>query len=425
LHHVSVSVPATQDALLGAEVAGYRLEDRIGEGSIGIVYRGRKEGSGETAAIKVVRPELAGDSRYAMTVISEARAVSSIGHNGIVSILDLGLLGDGRPFVVMELIEGRSLEDELQRGPMDPLDALDVLDALFAALDAAHRKNVLHRDIKPANIYLAKGPGKKPIVKLLDFGLARLNFAPGSTASMVVGTPDYMAPEQASSKLSYASDLYSAGVVAFRMLTGRLPFSGSSTMEVIFAHVRNMPPRPSSLRPGISQKIDNLVMALLEKSPSQRPQSALAARAAVLDLKQVKPSDETLKPFIKPSLMDDDEGSGSHRRTEPFRQYVSDSSPTPPLQDLTEPQQVSPFAKMPLQPGAVGPVPHDPGPGNETVRDMPAQEYDEDALAPTRERPSLQNAVPIGDGGSRTWLWVLVGLLAAGGAFALAWFKLR
>ena len=100
------------DALLGAEVAGYRLEDRIGEGSIGIVYRGRKEG-GETAAIKVVRPELAGDQRYALTVISEARAVSSIGHNGIVSILDLGLLSDGRPFVVMELIEGRSLEEQL------------------------------------------------------------------------------------------------------------------------------------------------------------------------------------------------------------------------------------------------------------------------------------------------------------------------
>jgi serine/threonine protein kinase len=421
------------DALLGAEVAGYRLEDRIGEGSIGIVYRGRKEG-GETAAIKVVRPELAGDQRYAMTVIAEARAVSSIGHNGIVSIFDLGLLADGRPFVVMELIEGRSLEEQLQRGPMDPEDALDVLDALFAALDAAHRKNVLHRDIKPANIYLANGPGKKPIVKLLDFGLARLNFAPGSTASMVVGTPDYMAPEQASSKLTYASDLYSAGVVAFRMLTGRLPFTGASTMEVIFAHVRNAAPKPSTLRPGLPQKIDNLVMALLEKSPSQRPPSAEAARAAVLDLKHVKPTDETLKPFSMPSLMDDDEGSGSHRRTEPFQALLKDSSPTPVIQDQTERQQISPFAYLPPQvaTGSTGPVPAHPGPNNETVREMQAQHYDEDALAPTKERPSLRNLVPpteqnaaAAQPGSRGWLWAVLAVAAIAGAATFAWFRLH
>jgi serine/threonine protein kinase len=418
--------PYAQDALIGSEVAGYRLEDRIGEGSIGIVYRGVKEG-GERAAVKVVRQELAHDSRYAMTVIAEARAVSSIGHNGIVHILDLGLLSDQRPFVVMELIDGRSLEDELQRGAMETDDALDVLDQLFAALDAAHRKNVLHRDIKPANIYLAKGPGKKPIVKLLDFGLARLNFAPGSTASMVVGTPDYMAPEQASGKLTFASDLYAVGVVAFRMFTGQLPFNGSSTMEVIFAHVRNAPPKPSAVRPGLSPKIDNLVMALLEKSPNQRPQSAEVARAAVLDLKNVKPTDETLKPFVLPSLMDDDEASGSHRRTEPFRAYVQDSSPTPPMGDVTE-RQTSPFANLPPQPGTQGPIPSNDKPGNETVREMPAQDYDEEAYAPTRERPSLVNQVPpqekTGSGGGR-WIWALLGLAAAGATAAFAWFRLH
>src|SRR5262249_2091936 len=143
-----------------------------------------------------------------------------------VNIFDLGLLPDGRPFLVMELVDGHSLEELLGYGPMDPLDALEILEDLFAALDAAHRKNVLHRDIKPSNIYLAGDAKGQRVVKLLDFGLARLNFAPDSKASMVVGTPDYMAPEQASSKLTYASDLYAVGVVAFRMLTGQLPFIG-------------------------------------------------------------------------------------------------------------------------------------------------------------------------------------------------------
>jgi serine/threonine protein kinase len=424
-------VASTQDVLLGTEVAGYRLESRIGEGSIGIVYRGVKEGTSETAAIKVVRPELAGDTRYAMTVISEARAVSSIGHAGIVSILDLGLLPDGRPFVVMELIEGHTLEDELLKGPMEVEAALDVLDALLAALDAAHRKNVLHRDIKPANIYLANGPGRRPIVKLLDFGLARLNFAPGSTASMVVGTPDYMAPEQASSKLTFASDLYAAGVVAFRMFTGQLPFSGNSTMEVIFAHVRNAPPKPSSLRKGLTTRIDNLVMALLEKSPSQRPPSAEAARAAVLDLKQVKPSDETIRPMVLPGLLDDDAPA---RRTEPFQAMLQQGGGTSGS-DVTERQQLSPFAHMGPQivqapsddeDTAPGPGSHRPtsrAVGNETVRDMQAQHYDEDAYAPTRQRPSLELQVPPTKRGP--WLWAALAAAAIAGTAAFAWFRLH
>src|SRR6185436_6443171 len=129
----------------------------------------------------------------------------------------------------------------------------------------------------------AKG---RRVVKLLDFGLARLNFAPGSNASMVVGTPDYMAPEQASSKLTFASDLYAVGVVAFRMLTGQLPFVGQSTMEVIMAHVKHTPQKPSFLKPGLSPKLDTLVLSLLEKSPSQRPSSADVARQSVAAMRK-------------------------------------------------------------------------------------------------------------------------------------------
>ncbi len=417
----------TQDALLGAEVLGYTLEERIGEGSVGIVYRGVKPGT-EAVAIKVVRPELAHDSRYALTVIAEARAVSSIGHAGIVGILDLGLLADGRPFLVMELVNGPTLEDVLAEGPMAPDDALEVLDELLAALDAAHRKNVLHRDIKPANIVLTTGKDGRRVVKLLDFGLARLNFAPGSTASMVVGTPDYMAPEQASSKLTYASDLYAAGVVAFRMVTGQLPFIGASTMEVIFAHVRQTPQKPSGLKPGLSPKLDALVLSLLEKSPSQRPQSAEAARAAIDDLRRGSglqkavpkaplPTDETMKPFtpakpfVIPSLMDDDEVTGSGNRTEPFRAYASESGSG----DVTERPQQSPFAKLPPQR-----LPPPAAPDNETVREMTAQSYGEEAFAPTKQRQAIAPAAS-----ARTWPWVALALVVVVGTATFVWFRLH
>ena len=428
------------DPMIGQVVGGYTLEHRIGEGAIGIVYQGRKPDGG-VAAVKVVRPELAGDQRYAMTVISEARAVSTIGHPGIVSIFDLGLLSDGRPFLVMELVDGHSLEDLLGHGPMDPQDALEILEDLFAALDAAHRKNVLHRDIKPANIYLTGDAQGRRVVKLLDFGLARLNFAPGSNASMVVGTPDYMAPEQASSKLTYASDLYAVGVVAFRMLTGQLPFIGQSTMEVIMAHVKHTPQKPSVLKPGLSPKLDTLVLSLLEKSPSQRPLSADVARQSVAAMRNdgaltvavSEPSvvgDETFRPFVPkkpfhlPSLQDDDEDSGQHKKTEPFK-AMEDLPPADP----TENQQPSPFGGRP----ADSTLPPTSKPGNETIRDTtarnPVHSDDDEATVTSRSARDRQTAPdhramrePAPKGG-RGWLFGLLAAAVLLGGGAVYWLK--
>jgi serine/threonine protein kinase len=436
--------------MIGQQVGGYTLEHRIGEGAIGIVYQGRKP-DGAVAAVKVVRPELAGDQRYAMTVIAEARAVSTIGHPGIVNIFDLGLLSDGRPFLVMELVDGHSLEDLLSYGPMDPNDALEILEDLFAALDAAHRKNVLHRDIKPANIYLAGDAQGRRVVKLLDFGLARLNFAPGSNASMVVGTPDYMAPEQASSKLTYASDLYAVGVVAFRMLTGQLPFIGQSTMEVIMAHVKHTPQKPSVLKPGLSPKLDTLVLGLLEKSPSQRPASADVARQSVaamrkgtLEVAAHDPTivgDETFRPFVPkkpfhiPTLQDDDDGDHAARRTEPFQAMV-DHRPA----DVTEPPTQSPFGGKPAdvtlrpqgKPADSTLPPSGAKPGNETIRDHTTAKSavhaddDEATVSSGVSRPTEPDhrAMPAEPKRGRGMLiGVLAALVLLGGAAAW-WLKL-
>ncbi|MBK7863829.1 MAG: serine/threonine protein kinase [Archangiaceae bacterium] len=446
-----MSGPARVDSMLGQAVGGYTLEHRIGEGAIGIVYAGRKP-DGATAAIKVVRPELAHDPRYALTVIAEARAVSTIGHPNIVGIFDLGLLADGRPYVVMELIDGASLEELLAHGPMAPEDVLEILDELFAALHAAHQKNVIHRDIKPANIYLAGDAHGRRVVKLLDFGLARLNFAPGSQASMVVGTPDYMAPEQASSKLTYASDLYAMGVVAFRMLTGHLPFVGQSTLEVIMAHVRHTPQKPSFLKPGLAPQLDALVLSLLEKSPDRRPASAEVARQAVAALRRAGAltappeqgvGDETLRPFVpqtpfriltaedeakqaayagpvpRLSLLDDDEAMG--KRTEPFK-ALGEHHPV----EITERPMMSPFGGKPADRAAK--------PGNETIRDYApagsqapqperATELDHASLPARATAPHPPpTPAPPSERGSRGVMWALLALGALGAA-AGAWLR--
>lgn len=297
-----MSGPARVDSMLGQAVGGYTLEHRIGEGAIGIVYAGRKP-DGATAAIKVVRPELAHDPRYALTVIAEARAVSTIGHPNIVGIFDLGLLADGRPYVVMELIDGASLEELLAHGPMAPEDVLEILDELFAALHAAHQKNVIHRDIKPANIYLAGDAHGRRVVKLLDFGLARLNFAPGSQASMVVGTPDYMAPEQVrSSAVGPRADLYSVGVIAFQLLTGRRPYRAETPQGVIELVLEAPVPRVSSLQPRVHPQLDDLVFQLMKKRPEERPGSAEEVGQALAAVKRLLEATDVSAQATDPAL---------------------------------------------------------------------------------------------------------------------------
>ena len=222
-----------RDSLQGMMLGEYEALEQLGEGGMGIVYRGIQPMIGKSVAIKVLRPEFADDPRQVQRLLDEARAVNSIGHPGIVDIFAFNKLPDGRQYFVMELLDGHSLEEVLRlSGKLKAYEVIPILEQAMAALDAAHGAGVIHRDLKPSNLFLVDLPDDTRVLKLLDFGLAKSASAPnGSTpqtsTNLVVGTPAYMAPEQARGhEVSPRTDLYAMGVVAYELLTGKVPFEG-------------------------------------------------------------------------------------------------------------------------------------------------------------------------------------------------------
>jgi serine/threonine-protein kinase len=233
------------------------------------------------AAIKLLLPELSSNEDIVTRFFNEARAASRIKHPGIVEILDCDMHASGRAFIVMEFLEGESLGDCLKRvGHLDQAAALDVLDQIARALEAAHAKAIIHRDLKPDNVFLAStSDGAPPVVKVLDFGIAKLA-AEGdghqkTKTGNLLGTPLYMSPEQCrgAGKIDNRSDVYSLGCIAYELLTGRPPFVRDGAGELLVAHILETPPPVSSHVPGVAPEIDALIAAMLEKEPAQRPAS--------------------------------------------------------------------------------------------------------------------------------------------------------
>ncbi|NOK32634.1 serine/threonine protein kinase [Corallococcus exercitus] len=269
------------DPLLGAQLGEFVIQERIGAGGMGVVYRAEHPIIGKQAAIKVLRAELMAPEQEQRLVV-EARSVNAIRHPGILDIFNFGKLPDGRPYVVMELLQGQSLAAVLRaRGRLDVGTTVWMLEQILSPLGAAHRAGVVHRDLKPANVFMVERPDAAPTLKLVDFGIAKvlqsregLTLADGS----VLGTPDYMAPEQIrGGAVGPATDLYALGIMAFQMLTGARPFQGEN-VQVMFAHVEQAPPRLSSKVEGIPPEFDALVLQLLEKDPAKRPASAEVVR---------------------------------------------------------------------------------------------------------------------------------------------------
>jgi serine/threonine-protein kinase len=271
---------SAQDPLTGLKLGEYELRQRIGVGGMGLVYEGIQPLIGKRVAVKVLRPELAAAEEQVARLLAEARAVNAIRHRGIVDIFGFGQVPDGRQYIIMEYLEGVALDAHLtEKGRLPVPEALDILDEVLSGLGAAHGAGVVHRDLKPSNIFLVKQPDGSRYVKLLDFGLAKMGLPTGRTAQtrtdMVVGTPEYMAPEQARGQpVGPMTDLYALGVVAFEMVTGRLPFTGTSPVDLLMKHVDARPPRPSEFVPELPAALDAFVLQMLTKDPEARPGSA-------------------------------------------------------------------------------------------------------------------------------------------------------
>ncbi|GMU08513.1 serine/threonine-protein kinase [Corallococcus caeni] len=284
------------DPLVGSKIGEFVIRERVGAGGMGVVYRAEHPLIGKHAAIKVMRAELVSPEQEQRLLV-EARAVNAIRHPGVLDIFNFGTLPDCRPYVVMELLQGQSLADRLrERDRMDVGTAAWVLDQVLAALGAAHRAGVVHRDLKPANVFLMEQPDAAPLIKLVDFGIAKVmqeQDAQAGADGSTVGTPDFMAPEQIrGGEVGPAADLYALGVMAFQMLTGTRPFQGDN-VQVMFAHVERIPPRVSSRVEGIPPELDDLVFQLMEKEPAKRPESATAVRMKLQGLARPPASLET------------------------------------------------------------------------------------------------------------------------------------
>src|SRR4051812_37182726 len=289
-----------RDPLIGAMLGEYKVEERVGLGGMGLVYRGVQPVIRKSVAIKVLRPEICDSASHVERLLAEARAVNAIRHRGIIDIFSFGKTPDGRQYLVMEFLDGVALDTHISnRGVLAPTEAVSILEEVCAALAAAHGAGIIHRDLKPNNIFLVKQGYGQPYVKILDFGLAKQGLPPGGTSpqthfGLVVGTPEYMAPEQARGEnVGPKTDLYALGVVAFQMLTGHLPFDANSPMEFVVKHLEHEPPLVVDEQPDVPRELSDLVSQLLSKSPEDRPGSAEEVRRALRRLARTLPQEVT------------------------------------------------------------------------------------------------------------------------------------
>jgi serine/threonine-protein kinase len=263
--------------MLGRVVAGrYRLEARAGEGGMGIVYRARHVLIDRVVALKLIRPDLRGETHLRAWMLREARAANRVDHAHIIDIHDIGETEEGELYLVMEYLVGISLSSELAKGPTQLSRAVDILEQMCAALARAHDLGVVHRDLKSDNILLSTRGGRKDFVKILDFGLAHLAMDPRlAPKGAVFGTPEYMSPEQArGEEAGPPSDLYALGVLFYEMLTGQLPFRSNDRETLLEMQRSAPPPKPSAIKPDVLPQAEQIVLKLLEKERRKRYQDA-------------------------------------------------------------------------------------------------------------------------------------------------------
>jgi serine/threonine-protein kinase len=292
------AAPPEDDVYLepGTQLGEYQIEAKIGEGGMGVVYAAVHPLIGKRAAVKVLKAELCRSAFNVERFIDEARVVNKIGHPNIVDVFAFGRTTDGRSYFIMEWLKGESLRTRIARTRLDLDEVCAIVKQLARALEAAHEQGVIHRDLKPDNIFLIDVRGDTPIVKLLDFGIAKLareeHRMERTATGAMVGTPQYIAPEQAKGyAIDHRVDIYALGGIIFELLTGRPPYVADNAMEMVAKHLMEAVPRASSLT-TVPEPLDDLVLKMLAKDPAGRPPLAevfaVIERTSQLDRTNVK-----------------------------------------------------------------------------------------------------------------------------------------
>jgi serine/threonine protein kinase len=378
--------------VIGREVAGrYRILAKLGEGGMGAVYRAEQISLKRTVALKMLRPDVGGGAMLLRRFNAEAEAVAKLSHPNTVNIFDFGQDADGMLFIAMEFIEGRSLRAAIHaEAPLPLRRALTIASQICASIADAHSHAIVHRDLKPDNVMLQDRGKQKDVVRVLDFGIAKLRDDTRANNQMtqagdMLGTPQYMAPEQIrAEQIDGRTDVYALGCMLYEMITARLPFEGPTVMALLSKHLMETPLAPSQRRPdlGLPSIIDDLVMGALQKNPDHRPPTMeqygehINALLATLPADPAGPSAPISVPYVPSPAV----------RTDTPQAYSAFASPTP-------------FA--PHTPPPPSPVPTPPPPYNPIPPPQPAP-------------PTFQIAQP--PTGSKRTLLLIIGLVLLGGA---------
>ncbi len=278
--------PTGSDGGTPLTIDRYQVVRKIGEGGMSEVFEAEHIHLGRKVALKLLRRELTRDESAVERFRREARTTSALGHPNVVHVVDFGRAADGGLYLAMEWLHGETLAARLSRGEVAQDLALEIVEQLCDGLAAAHAAGVVHRDMKPANVFLARDRGGHEVAKILDFGIAKLALTDSSLTrtGTFVGTPDYIAPEQAlGEEVDGRADVYAVGVMLYELLTGTVPFSGDNLMAVVHAHTIRRPDPPSQRAPerGIWRELEAIVMRCLEKEPNRRFASIAALGAAI------------------------------------------------------------------------------------------------------------------------------------------------
>ncbi|WP_411103581.1 protein kinase domain-containing protein [Streptomyces sp. cmx-4-9] len=423
-----MSQDGTQGRYAGGSLARgrYQLRDLLGEGGMAAVYLAHDTALDRPVAIKTLHTELGREQSFRERFRREAQAVAKLSHTNIVSVFDTGedeFDGAVMPYIVMEFVEGEPLGSVLQAdiaryGAMPAEKALKVTADVLAALDTSHEMGLVHRDIKPGNVMMTK----RGVVKVMDFGIARA-MQSGVTSmtqtGMVVGTPQYLSPEQALGRgVDARSDLYSVGIMLFQLLTGRIPFDADSPLAIAYAHVQEEPVAPSSINRSVTPAMDALVARALRKNPNERFPTAAAMRDEVA---RVMSAGQTGAPAIVPGTGPVSSGAGVGSAVFP---PVDSGFQAPPPHALHQPYQ-APHTPAP-SPYAPAPT---PAPQQGHVQGgyaYPQQQYAPQTpapytMSPAAHGPSGGPGSPGGGGKRNTPVVVgaiVVALLAIGGLVA-------